>query len=132
MESKREAYHRQVAEKLIKQLEQGTAPWQRPWSDTEAMPFNATTGKAYKGVNVLQLLSEGYSDPRWMTYVQAKSIGAQVKAGERGTVIHYTKYEEERVKRDNDGKPVLDEQGKTVKETVKLIQPKPASGLESD
>jgi len=123
-ESKREAYHRQVAEKIIQQLEQGTAPWQRPWSDTEAMPFNATTGKAYKGVNVLQLLSEGYSDPRWMTYVQAKSIGAQVKAGEKGTVIHYTKYEEERVKRDEQGKPIKDENGKTVKETVKLIRPK--------
>ncbi|KXU36507.1 hypothetical protein AXE65_04870, partial [Ventosimonas gracilis] len=123
-ESKREAYHRQVAEKLIKQLEQGTAPWQRPWRDAETMPFNAATGKAYKGVNTLQLMSEGYSDPRWMTYVQAKSIGAQVKAGEKGTVIHYSQYEEERVKRDKDGKPVLDEQGETVKETVKLIRPK--------
>jgi len=120
MDSKREAYHRQVAEKLIKQLEQGTAPWQ----DSQYMPFNGTTGKPYKGVNILQLMSEGYSDPRWMTYVQAKSIGAQVKAGEKGTVIHYTKYEEERVKRDNDGKPVLDEHGQTVKETVKLIRPK--------
>ncbi len=31
MDTSRKAYHEQVAESLIAQLKQGTAPWQKPW-----------------------------------------------------------------------------------------------------
>ena len=45
--SEKKAFHEQVAEKLIKQLEAGTAPWQKPWQPGEQtgfIPFNPTTG----------------------------------------------------------------------------------------
>ena len=32
----KKAFHEQVAEKLIEQLKQGTAPWQKPWAPGEA------------------------------------------------------------------------------------------------
>ena len=32
-------FHEIIAEKLIKQLEAGTAPWQRPWNPGEASTF---------------------------------------------------------------------------------------------
>ncbi len=118
-------FHEIVAEKLIEQLKAGTAPWQKPWMPGEfgSMPMNPTTGNRYKGVNSIQLMMQGCSDPRWMTYNQALDQGAQVRKGEKSTMIQYWKFSEERIKKEN-GKPVLDEKGNKVKETVKLERPK--------
>jgi len=116
-----------VAEKLIEQLKAGTAPWQRPWEPGEPnafLPMNPTTGKRYKGVNAIYLVSQGRIDPRWMTYRQAQSVGAQVRKGEKGTPVQYWKFAEEQDKRDEAGKPVLDEHGKPVKITVALERPR--------
>ncbi|MBR4876494.1 MAG: hypothetical protein IKU14_02120, partial [Rhodocyclaceae bacterium] len=52
-----------------------------------------------------------------------QGIGAQVRRGEKGTPIQHWKYTYERDKLDDDGQPVLDENGKPVKETVRLSRP---------
>ncbi|MFI5224913.1 MAG: ArdC-like ssDNA-binding domain-containing protein, partial [Nitrospirales bacterium] len=91
----RQLFHQQVAEKLIEQLKQGTAPWQRPWQPSEPgslLPMNPITGKRYKGINAIQLMSQGRSDQRWMTYRQAAAAGAQVHEGAKGTPIQYWKF----------------------------------------
>ncbi len=118
-------FHEVVAEKLIEQLKAGTAPWQKPWAAGEfgSMPMNPTTGNRYKGINSLQLMMQGHSDPRWMTYNQANALDAQVRKGEKSTMIQYWKFSEERIKKE-DGKPVLDAKGNKVKETVLLERPK--------
>ncbi len=130
MADKKKPYHVQVAEKLIEQLKQGTAPWQKPWepgNPNSMLPYNPVTGKRYKGINVIHLMAQsaerGYTDPRWMTYKQAQSIGAYVRRGEKGTRIQYWKFTETRIKTDEEGKPVLDENGKPIKEEVKLERP---------
>jgi antirestriction protein ArdC len=55
------------------------------------IPTNAVTGVAYAGANVPRLLSaaeeRGWTDLRFLTYLQAKSVGAQVRKGEHGTRI---------------------------------------------
>jgi antirestriction protein ArdC/phage/plasmid primase-like uncharacterized protein len=116
-------FHMIVAEKLIKQLEQGTAPWQKPWEPGADLPVNPVSGKRYRGINALHLMSEGRGDPRWLTYRQAQAIDAQVRAGEKGTAVQYWKFEEERPL-ERDGKPVLDGRGQPVKQTVKLERPR--------
>jgi len=126
MKSDQKPFHETVAEKLIEQLREGTAPWQKPWEPGDAgtfMPINPTTGKRYRGINALQLMSEGHADPRWMTYKQAAALDAQVRRGEKGTQIQYWKFTDEQTKT-VDGKPVLDNSGKEVKETVKLERPR--------
>ena len=118
-------FHETVAEKLIEQLKQGTAPWQKPWEPGTGMPFNPTTGNRYKGINVIQLMSQNHDDKRWMTYNQANSLDAQVKKGEKGTPIQYWKFSEEKIKKDKKtGKPILDSEGKAVKIKVRLERPK--------
>lgn len=67
--------HRQeVTDSIVRMLEDGIAPWQKPW-ESAGMPFNPTTDKAYRGGNAIHLmatgLARGYEDPRWMTYKQA-------------------------------------------------------------
>lgn len=118
-------YYELVAEKLIAQLEQGTAPWQRPWTAgaNDYLPVNPKTGNRYKGINSIHLLVEGRDDPRWMTYNQAQELGGQVRKGEKGTGITYWKFTEEQPKKEH-GNPVLDAEGNQVKETVRLERPR--------
>jgi putative DNA primase/helicase len=127
MAETKKAFHEQVAEQLIEQLKQGTAPWQRPWHPGEPgsfIPINPTTGKRYRGINAIQLLGQGRTDQRWMTYKQAAAAGAQVRKGEKGTPIQYWKFSEEQAKTDEAGKPVLDAQGQPVKDDVRLERPR--------
>ena len=78
MKEAKKAFHEQVAENLIEQLKKGVAPWQKPWEPGDllaVLPMNPTTGKRYRGINSLNLMSRAYTDPRWLTYKQAVSLG---------------------------------------------------------
>ena len=86
-----------VTQKIVADLEQGVRPWLRPWSAEHAAgkisrPLRHN-GTPYAGVNVLMLWMEatakGYTAPIWMTYNQAKELGAQVKKGEHGSLVVY-------------------------------------------
>lgn len=118
-------YAEEVAAKIIEQLEQGTAPWQKPWKPGElTLPYNAQTGKEYRGINSMWLAIQGHSDPRWMTYNQASDAGAQVRKGSKGTKITYWKFREERQAKDEQGHPIRDEEGKPKIMTVELERPR--------
>jgi putative DNA primase/helicase len=116
----------QVALQLIAQLKAGTAPWQRPWDGNIQgfMPYNPTTGKRYKGINAVWLLSQEREDSRWLTYNQAKSQGAQVKKGEKGSVIQYWKFTDDIPRHDDKGNIIRDGEGQPIKDSVKLERPK--------
>jgi antirestriction protein ArdC len=109
---------------LIEQIRRGTAPWQKPWEPgTSFLPFNPTNGTRYKGINVVNLLSRGCSDARWMTYRQAQTKGYQVRRGEKGTQVQYWRFDEERKIKDAAGRPVLDPNGEPRTEKVRLERP---------
>lgn len=78
-----------LTEKIILSIENGTAPWIQPWLAPVYTPQNGTTGKAYRGANVMGLLSADFQDPRWATYNQAKKEGWQVRKGEKANKIFY-------------------------------------------
>ncbi len=89
-------FRQEVTDRIVKMLEEGVAPWQKPWepgASSAGMPMNPTTDKAYRGGNAIHLmataLSRGYDDPRWMTYKQAADNGWQVRRGEKGTQIEF-------------------------------------------
>ena len=86
-----------ATDRIVAALEQGTAPWVRPWTATgSGMPRNGSTGRNYNGVNVLLLWAEahakGYDSGEWLTYRQAKLAGGNVRKGERGTGIVFWKF----------------------------------------
>ncbi len=115
-----------VAEEMIKHLEAGTAPWQKPWNGGlyRDKPFNPTSDKSYKGLNAFWLEMQGRSDPRWMTYKQAETFGTQVRKGEKATPIEYWKWSELRPLLDKDGLPQVDDDGKIINHTIQLERPK--------
>ena len=78
-----------VTEQILKQLESGVAPWHRPW--TAEIPKNLVSRRAYRGINVFLLASNGYGSPYWLTYKQATERGGYVRKGEHGTRIVFWK-----------------------------------------
>jgi len=86
-----------VTNRIIADLEQGVRPWMKPWSAEHAAgritrPLRHN-GQAYQGINILLLWSAaaagGYSAPIWMTYRQARDLGAHVRKGEKGEPVVY-------------------------------------------
>lgn len=95
-EAKRD-YRRELTDKIIRALEAGTAPWQKPWDGDVArpmMPYNPISGTAYRGGNVIGLMMQGYDDPRWCTYKQAQEQGWQVRRGEKSSTVEYWKFDD--------------------------------------
>ena len=117
-------FHEEFAEKIIKMLEEGTAPWQKPWTPAQNMaPRNPLSGTVYRGVNRLHLAMQGYADPRWMTLKQANDAGYRIKQGSRSTPVVYYQFTREQDKMDENGQPVLGDDGIPVRETVELARP---------
>lgn len=128
--SAEQRYNDFVADLFIKSIESGTAPWTKPWSISDmvsAAPRNPETGTFYKGSNELMLLMTScmkqYDDPRWMTFKQAKNAGGQVKAGEHGVLLRTFIFEREVDVVDDKGRPVFDNEGNKVTETVEINPP---------
>ncbi|WP_277279231.1 zincin-like metallopeptidase domain-containing protein [Thalassospira lucentensis] len=126
MAEKKKSYRDQVVEELLGHIEAGTAPWQKPWEPGKVRmaPINPVSGKDYRGINALWLEMRGRSDPRWMTYRQASAQDAQVRKGEKGTMIEYWKWSEREKVLDDNGKPVLDDKGVAKTRDVRLDRPR--------
>jgi antirestriction protein ArdC/phage/plasmid primase-like uncharacterized protein len=128
-QDKTRSYIDKISKEIIEALENGTAPWIKPWAGSvirDNAPFNPITGKQYEGINFLNLSLQSMAmndDPRWMTFKQAQSIEAQVKKGEKGTSIQYWKFTKQIDKLDDDGKKVLDTNNKPIKVTLRLTNP---------
>jgi Antirestriction protein len=108
----RKPFHEEFAEKIIEDLKRGVAPWQKPWRPGEALaPMNPVSGTVYSGINRVMLSRYGFDDPRWMTLRQANTLDCRVRKGEKAETIVYWQFSKEEPARDDDGKPVLDDEG---------------------
>ena len=99
-----------ITDKIIAELEAGTAPWVRPWSgEADPFPRNALSQRPYRGINNVLLGMEahcrGYSTNQWLTFKQAQSLGGHVRKGERSSLIIY--YEARMVEKE-DAEPLAD------------------------
>ena len=49
-------FRQEVTDRIVNMLEDGVAPWQKPWEPGRAsvgMPMNPTTDKTYRGGNAI-------------------------------------------------------------------------------
>jgi len=67
-------------------------------STVNNLPYNPTTGRAYRGGNQVMLylagIMNGHADNRWMTYKQALAVGAQVRKGAKSIPLRAMIYPE--------------------------------------
>ena len=118
--------HEKFAEIVIALLEQGAAPWQKPWRAgvIANTPYNPITGTVYKGINQIRLAVRGHDDPRWMSEQQAKRQGWQVKAGSRAALIEHWQWTRKELLRDENGNLKYDDKRKPIRVEVRLVQPR--------
>src|ERR1700688_4727121 len=90
-----------ITDQIIRQLEQGVAPWRKPWR--AELPLNLISGKPYRGLNVFLLASQGYASRYWLTLNQANKLDGRVKKGEHSTLVMFWNIGEERKVRSADG-----------------------------
>ena len=85
-----------VTNSIMESLENGVIPWRKPFSDGfNILPVNFSTGRVYRGINVLLLTSIGsnlaYTHNAWLTFHQAKQLGGHIKKGEKASPIIFWK-----------------------------------------
>lgn len=95
--------HADITNQLIAAIEADPGKPSLPWRRSAGalhLPENALTGKAYTGINILNLWVtaelRNYATPLWATYRQWAERGAQVRKGEKAaTIIFYKEFEVE-------------------------------------
>jgi antirestriction protein ArdC len=90
--------HEAVTNTIIAAIEAGAGEWKMPWHRSGgalSRPVNIASSKAYRGVNILSLWvaaeARGYTSNVWGTYRQWQAAGAQVRKGEKGSLVVFYK-----------------------------------------
>lgn len=83
--------YQEVTNQIIEALEQGVKPWECPWqTSAPALPLRVT-GVSYRGINhvllSLKAWAQGFRNPVWMTFKQAKDLGGMVRKGEKSSLV---------------------------------------------
>ena len=104
MENKVDIYT-EVTNRVIERLEQGFAPWLKPWHTENTLDKNIASGNEYNGINRIILGMSGFNCNTWGSFKQWQDLGAQVKKGEHGTrIVFYTPVVKKEIK-PNDPNP---------------------------
>lgn len=86
--------HQAITQKIVAAIEAGAGTFEMPWHRPGVaftIPKNASTDKAYRGSNILSLWIDAdakkFEHQIWATYKQYAELGAQVRKGEKGSLI---------------------------------------------
>src|SRR6202521_2073295 len=95
---KRDVYER-VTSQIVKAIENGVSNWRMPWHTSGKFafsPINVTSTKPYRGINTVCLWAaaqaKAYERGEWGTYQQWHERGAQVRKGEKATLVVFGKF----------------------------------------
>jgi antirestriction protein ArdC len=91
-----------VTSQIVNAIEQGVGNWRMPWHTSGRYafsPINTTSKKPYRGINTVCLWSaaqaKGYESGEWGTYKQWQDRTAQVRKGEKATLVVFWKFASE-------------------------------------
>jgi antirestriction protein ArdC len=79
-----------IVAQILENLDGGRLVWRKGWNaenlrDSFGAPNNPITGTVYGGVNAFWLASQGYADPRWLTFNQMTEKGYSFKKNADGS-----------------------------------------------
>jgi antirestriction protein ArdC len=105
----RDVYARVTAQ-VIDAIEQGVGNWRMPWHTSGRFafsPINVASKKPYRGINTVCLWAaaqtKGYGSGEWATYQQWQDRGAQVRKGEKSTLVVFWKFANQSGESQDDG-----------------------------
>lgn len=84
-----------VTDRIIKQIENGVIPWEKPWTGIRSGAYNRITKKPYSLLNQMLLKHKG----EYATFKQWQELGAHVRKGAKSEIVVFWKVqpiEEER------------------------------------
>ncbi len=91
--------YQRVTSQIINAIEQGVSTWRMPWHTSGKFafsPINVTSKKPYRGINTVCLWAaaqaKGYERGEWGTYQQWQERKAQVRKGEKSTLVVFWKF----------------------------------------
>ncbi len=106
---KRDVYQR-VTSQIVNAIEQGVSNWRMPWHTYGKFafsPINVTSKKPYRGINTVCLWAaaqaKGYERGEWATYQQWHERSAQVRKGEKATLVVFWKFANSSADSQDDG-----------------------------
>ena len=109
-----ENIRQQITDQIVAQIQNGTPPWRKGWSSQE-LHKNSLTGAVYKGVNQIILSMTPYSDPRWLTWKQAETLGVKVKKASKGhRIVKMVEVDRNRAASVQDGEVLAEDKGKSL------------------
>ena len=76
-----------VTDRIIKQLESGIIPWEKPWTGVRNGAYNRVSKKSYSLLNQMLLSKEG----EWATFKQWQDLGGKIRKGEKSEMIVFWK-----------------------------------------
>lgn len=85
--------YQRITDQIVAAIAAGAEAYRMPWHRPHSIsaPANAITKRPYRGINTLLLWAEadraGFSSGVWATYRQWTQHGAQVRKGEKSTLI---------------------------------------------
>jgi len=79
-----------ITDQILEQLDKGTIAWHKTWTG-QGMPTNYCTKKEYRGINVFMLGFTEHKSSKWLTFKQAKQLKAQVRKGEKSSMVVFYK-----------------------------------------
>src|SRR5436190_9850552 len=95
---KQDVYQR-VTSQIVNAIEAGVSNWRMPWHTSGKFafsPVNVTSRKPYRGINTVCLWAaaqaKGYERGEWGTYQQWQGRGAQIRKGEKATLVVFWKF----------------------------------------
>lgn len=78
---------------VVTAMEQGNAPWIRPFSGGGGLPYNAVSKRPYSGGNVIALwakaMTQGWKTLGFVTFRQALAAECVVRKGEKGSTVYF-------------------------------------------
>ena len=99
----RQDIYSEITSQLIASIEADPGKFALPWRKSSGplfMPVNALTKNGHNGINIVSLWVaaelKGFTTPVWATYRQWSELGAQVRSGEKSSlVVFYKEFEAE-------------------------------------
>ncbi len=76
-----------VTDRIIKQLEEGVIPWEKPWTGVRSGAFNRVSKKSYSLLNQMLLKYDG----EYATFKQWSDLGGHIRKGEKAEMVVFWK-----------------------------------------